>query len=394
MTKIKTLMPTLTRSQVDHMLLVTPRAEQPGIPQPYLDAGVQTGDYPNLEKNDTEDGVWACCACMRETSLIHVKGPHPFKHLDCVTCGHVLCTNCVTSDIIIPWDQQRVDRPLNRPGGELRLFQVCPGCGLSHRAVMAANRLEKCPRWPPLASHFDACLCAEPAASTWPKYVIGQPYTFRMNAERAKNACQEKLARNKVDLLFECLPEKQSELPRERADSMYSAPSMLPTQISRKGCHDMSANVGPDVFSHQHRDARLTQKENDETMNYGQHDADLNSLVRRILCASDCVADRVRRLSEPVDVFPGQDLPCSLMSSDDGRDTARQADINVQTKVSLTVPKMEEWEELYLLADKKSKLTEKVESTKEWKIHDMTEQMGNDPFELLKWLEKNRDPST
>lgn len=141
---------------------------------------------------------------------------------------------------------------------------------------MVANTIEKAPRWPPLASHFDACHCAEPAASTWPRYMIGQPYTFCMNAESAKNACQEKLAWKKVDLLFECLSEKRCELPSECADCMYLAPSMLRTEISRKEHPDLSFNVGPGAFSQRHRDEWSTQKDNDGAMEYEQHDADLN----------------------------------------------------------------------------------------------------------------------
>ena len=55
--KSNTVKPTMTRHEIDEMLLATQRAEQPSIPEPCLDAGVQAGDYPNLEKNETGDGI-------------------------------------------------------------------------------------------------------------------------------------------------------------------------------------------------------------------------------------------------------------------------------------------------------------------------------------------------
>lgn len=98
---------------------------------------VSTGNYPDLEKNETGDGMWVCCSCVRESVLVHVKGLHPLKLLDCTGCGHVLCEACETTDMIVPWDQNRIDPPLNRAAThELRLFQVCLVYGLSHRVVI------------------------------------------------------------------------------------------------------------------------------------------------------------------------------------------------------------------------------------------------------------------
>lgn len=358
-------MPALTRREVDDMLVDTQRAEQPGILQEYLDASVQTGNYPNLERNDTEDGSWACCSCLRETTLVHVKGPHPFKHLDCIDCGHILCEACETTDIIVPWDQNRTDWPLSRTG-ELRLFQVCPGCGLSYRATAAANRLEKAPRWPPLASHFASCLCAEPAGSAWLKYMIGQPYTYRMNTERAKHECQERLAKKKAESLWERL-EKQDGILRERVDSVCAATSMLSLESSRERRPDMN------VKSSFHEEAV-------EIPGPDRIDADLD---QRSLLYTSCHAEH---FSKPADMLPEQPSSSPALATNDMHSNA-----NMQPKVSSIVPKNEEWEALYLLADKTMKLTEGAKPSKELETYRKTKQAEDDPFESLKWLEKDRE---
>ncbi|KAH6612552.1 hypothetical protein C7974DRAFT_323133, partial [Boeremia exigua] len=88
-------------------------------------------DHDRLCLIDTHvDGLWLCC-CGAENELVHWTGLHPFKYLKCEKCGHVLCGNCETTHILTLWEQ---DPRVVVHGSELRMAQVCPSCGLSHRA--------------------------------------------------------------------------------------------------------------------------------------------------------------------------------------------------------------------------------------------------------------------
>jgi hypothetical protein len=192
--------PRLTPFQVELLMEKAEKAEVGEIPSPYVSAGADIPQYPHLNAHEERDGVWVCC-CKHENPLQHFKGMFPFKRLVCGSCSHVLCSACETTAMISPLqehaDFQEKDETV------LRFFQVCPSCGLSHRAETRkpdehGNRL--C--WVPKVSHSDAdtCSCGEPARFNWLKYAIGEAYGFRLEPVKTAHECRMKLLNRQIEL--------------------------------------------------------------------------------------------------------------------------------------------------------------------------------------------------
>lgn len=201
----------LTRFQVDLLLEKAEKAEIGEFSSSYVSAGADTPQYPHLNAHEERDGVWVCC-CKHENPLQHFKGAFPFKRLVCGSCSHVLCSDCETTAIIAPLHEQTT--LIEKGWTELRLFQVCPSCGLSHRAEnrmpdQHGNRL--C--WVPEVSHshVETCSCGEPARSNWSKYAIGEAYGFRLEPVKTTHKCRMKLLNRQIEqqVTAASLPQEQ-----------------------------------------------------------------------------------------------------------------------------------------------------------------------------------------
>jgi hypothetical protein len=190
----------LTRFQVDLLLEKAEKAEIGEFSSSYVSAGADTPQYPHLNAHEERDGVWVCC-CKHENPLQHFKGMFPFKRLVCGSCSHVLCSDCETTAIIAPLQENAGFQ--EKDENVLRFFQVCPSCGLSHRAEnrkpdQRGNRL--C--WVPKVSPSDAetCSCGEPARFNWLKYAIGEAYGFRLEPVKMTHECRMKLLSRQIEL--------------------------------------------------------------------------------------------------------------------------------------------------------------------------------------------------
>jgi hypothetical protein len=132
-----------TQTEVDGLQKVfdsaTP-ADHPVYPRSYLGP-------------DIFDGVWICCR-GHENTLVHLTGPHPFKHLKCRFCEHVICPKDSTSEILTPISsmtmepfQGRFTAQKKAPeypwlSREPRYCLVCRSCGLTHRGTIVSSRIE------------------------------------------------------------------------------------------------------------------------------------------------------------------------------------------------------------------------------------------------------------
>jgi hypothetical protein len=221
--------PRLTPFQVELLLEKAEKAEVGEISSPNVSAGADTPQYPHLNAHEERDGVWVCC-CKHENPLQHFKGKFPFKRLVCGSCSHVLCSACETTAVITPLRDnagfQEKDETV------LRFFQVCPSCGLSHRAETRkpdehGNRL--C--WVPKVSHpdTDACYCGEPARFNWLKYAIGESHRFRREPVKTAHECRMKLLNRQIELQVTAVP-----LPREQHPVRLFEASGSPQFMSRR----------------------------------------------------------------------------------------------------------------------------------------------------------------
>lgn len=137
--------------------------------------------YPNLRalKTDEEigDGIWVCCHCGHENILRHYEGRFPFKHLVCASCERTFCNNCLSTEIVSPIPFGMVLAPRPSKGQELRYFQMCPSCGLTHRAEMS-RKTE--------ILDFYGVTCAGCGASSygdWPRFHIGSVEPYRRDPD-------------------------------------------------------------------------------------------------------------------------------------------------------------------------------------------------------------------
>src|SRR5690242_2613977 len=128
------------------------------------------------------DGLWLCC-CGADNELIHWTGPHPFKRLKCEKCENVLCRNCDTAQILTPCDE---NAKVASDHNGLRLAQVCPSCGPSHRACDFRGSTWD---W----ASTKACYCGERPHSNWLQYTMKAPGMYKVDP--TKVAQDMKIAR-------------------------------------------------------------------------------------------------------------------------------------------------------------------------------------------------------
>jgi hypothetical protein len=131
-----------------------------------------------------DDGAWFCCRCTRENPIVHYRGKHPFRVMDCRDCNHVVCRRCFTSNIAesLPLDtpnQMKVDEFRTDGDSAVRYASICSECGLSHRAKADGT-------YKPTASKIKfvtVCVCSPqcPSLYPWLKVRIGSPKDWREN---------------------------------------------------------------------------------------------------------------------------------------------------------------------------------------------------------------------
>lgn len=183
----------LTPTQGQEQLEKAEPAERRGVPRVYSGASAGKVEYPYLDLGQRKDGVWVCC-CGDEKPLVHFQGAFPFKHLKCGKCDHVLCERCETTGIVAVLQDNSFTAMLDETG--VRVFQICPSCGLSHRAV----EFEDCIYWVPSPSysHPGKCSCGAPAKPDWIKCAIGEPWVYREDPVEAVHECKTKQMEDKV----------------------------------------------------------------------------------------------------------------------------------------------------------------------------------------------------
>lgn len=140
-------------------------AHSAGFRDPFFpSAGAVDNEHPWIQQHHDEPrGIYVCC-CGHDNELKFCSGKSPFSELTCGKCAHILCDECHMSDIIALIDQDKWSFWHGLYNVEKhKLFQVCPGCGLSARAESRGAR----PRWP------EKCRgCGALATADWPKYVV------------------------------------------------------------------------------------------------------------------------------------------------------------------------------------------------------------------------------
>lgn len=153
----------------------------------------------------TGDGLWECCRGHEvsdqvrlhialsidpslsppQQELIHWTGAYPFKHVRCTQCEHILCRNCCTTEVLSPLEHES-PRPNAFYGATEHVMygQICPGCGLSHRAHTVqtldgavADRIVT-------FAHL-TCACGLPATTSWLQFRIGPADEYRSNPHEA-----------------------------------------------------------------------------------------------------------------------------------------------------------------------------------------------------------------
>jgi hypothetical protein len=139
-------------------------------------------EYAHLKhaQQDGSDGAWWCSECNRENVITHYQGCHPFGKMDCVWCGHVVCSSCLRTDILqILNTPARKEHTVPSFRGAPRYGSVCSHCGLTHRATEPVSAKVK--RW--FSSKTNAvvtqisfsadCPCGTNSTSDWIRFRIG-----------------------------------------------------------------------------------------------------------------------------------------------------------------------------------------------------------------------------
>jgi hypothetical protein len=117
-------------------LIKTPKTAEPSsYRDPFFpSAGAVECEDPHLQEHYAHSsGLYVCC-CEHENALNLRAGKSPFLYLTCGKCGHILCSECLTSNIIAPFDGHKWFF-----GHDLydlskhELFQACANYGLSSR---------------------------------------------------------------------------------------------------------------------------------------------------------------------------------------------------------------------------------------------------------------------
>jgi hypothetical protein len=130
--------------------------------------------------------VYGCAAnAATRTSFRHYEGRFPFKHLVCRNCERPLCTECITTEIASPIDGGLTLAPRPSKGQELRYFQTCPSCGLSHRAEMGRKTeiLDFC--------GITCAGCGAVSDGDWPRFRIGSVESYRRDPDASSARLDE-----------------------------------------------------------------------------------------------------------------------------------------------------------------------------------------------------------
>lgn len=149
------------------------------------------------------DGLWKCCNA-HEQELIHWSGRHPFKYLKCIRCQHVLCENCCTTAVLsrITWYDINTMRIVEASKTRDGVFfgQICPSCGLTHRARIIKTVIDTHANDTVPALSFDEtlCACGSLADETWIKFKIGPIYEYRRDPHNAFAALSLQRAESSV----------------------------------------------------------------------------------------------------------------------------------------------------------------------------------------------------
>ena len=121
-------------------------------------------EYARLQKHLSQSSRLYVCCCGHDNALSLRAGKSSFLEPTCGKCGHILCSECLASDIIASFDADKwffwhdlYDLSKHE------LFQVCSGCGSSARAESRGAH----PHWPGKCNG-----CREKATVIWRKYVV------------------------------------------------------------------------------------------------------------------------------------------------------------------------------------------------------------------------------
>ena len=152
-----------------------------------------------LDKIDG-DGLWKCCR-GHEQELIHWKGDHPFKRLKCNSCEHILCHRCESTTVLT-----RLKRGLVLPdkchetSGLVSYGQICPSCGLTHRARSVQATRDNATNDSVSDMTFDnfLCVCGRLSDNTWLRFWIGPIYEYRRNPHEAFASLSRQRAESSV----------------------------------------------------------------------------------------------------------------------------------------------------------------------------------------------------
>ncbi|KAF2644349.1 hypothetical protein P280DRAFT_477729 [Massarina eburnea CBS 473.64] len=112
-----------------------------------------------------EDGLWRCC-CRTDHPLILWEGKHPFEPLKCTNCGHVMCAQCCSTDVITVFNKNDIGQ--NTQYKTSKTGKICPDCGQTHCNPNAGFGKVK-------------CACGRTSDGSWVRFMIGSPHEHRTN---------------------------------------------------------------------------------------------------------------------------------------------------------------------------------------------------------------------
>ncbi|KAH7391830.1 hypothetical protein BKA66DRAFT_439621 [Pyrenochaeta sp. MPI-SDFR-AT-0127] len=126
------------------------------------------------------DGLWTCCRGH--------EGPHPFKRLKCFLCEHVLCGRCCTTEVLTLLNFGRaLLNEYSEISGLVSYGQICPNCGLSHRAQIVDVKVDSASTERQRTVTFSdlLCVCGRLSDNTWLHFWIGPIYEYRRRPHEA-----------------------------------------------------------------------------------------------------------------------------------------------------------------------------------------------------------------
>lgn len=169
---------------------------------------------------------------MWQQELIHWKGSHPFKRLQCYLCDHILCRECCTTEVLKVLDFDQV-RPMeyHEMSGVVAYGQICPNCGLSHRARILETKIYSTPtkRQQNITFSGVLCVCGRLADNTWLRFWIGPIYQYRCNPHGAFAV----LSRQRADKAFRRQQEGFENYDRRISQPASSKPAIPLSDLSK-----------------------------------------------------------------------------------------------------------------------------------------------------------------